>query len=221
MKTITVVAVDDCQFILDAFRSNINWYPDIELVGTGLYGENVIPLLEQHRPDVLLLDQSMKQHAPSNGPKKLFKTIPTIKLVKRLFPETKIIIVSAWDSSPIVHHVLMAGASGYLSKADAHDIEIGEIIREVMRNAPFLSKTAAENYESFKGSKLPLTIRQIQVANLLARIPKADYIELGAHLGIVASTVEKHLTDLMKRSDTPRNRLAAVDVCRKLGLIED
>jgi DNA-binding NarL/FixJ family response regulator len=89
MKKVTVVAVDDHRLILQAIRSLIEQRDDMELVGEGTRGDDVLALMAQHNPDVLILDLSMPQTSNADSPN--FRAMPTIEAIRPQWPRTGII----------------------------------------------------------------------------------------------------------------------------------
>lgn len=219
MKKIKIVALDDHQYTLDAFRANTFHHPDIEIVGEGRCGDDLIPLLEKHCPDILLLDQKMPQTEGISYNEKSFRPIPAIEKVRRMFPDLRIIIVSAWHESFMVRRTLEAGCSGYLSKSDAHITDLGEAIHAVMYSELFLSKSAAEAYMKKNIPNFGFTKRMTEAVQLVANNTTATNAQLAEMMGVSKSTFNKHLTQAMKRVGTSKNRLATVTICKIMGII--
>jgi len=219
MKKIKIVAIDDHQFTLDAFRANTFHHPDIEIVGEGLCGDELMPLLEKHNPDILLLDQRMPQTEGISYNERPFRPLPSIEKIRRLFPDTRIIIISAWHRGFMVRETLEAGCSGYFSKSDAHITDLGEVIHAVMHSELFLSKSAAEAYMKDNGPNFGFTKRMTETIQLVADNTTATNAQLAEMMGVTESTFNKHLMQVMKRVGTPKNRLAAVTICKMMGII--
>ena len=215
MSQIKVVIVDDHHLIRDAVRTAIAAHPTITLVAEGCAGEDVATLVEMHHPDVLVLDQSMPHyHDPAKSKK--FHSISGIEEARRLHPNLRIIILSMWMDAMIVQQTMQAGASGYISKSDPQ-VDIGHVIQLVVDDGIFFSQTAGENY--FRSETTQLTPRQVEVVAAINRNPVAPYTDLAAELGLSESTFKKHLTLAMKRLGVPNNKLAAIKLCEKFGLI--
>ncbi|MBK8989513.1 MAG: response regulator [Chloroflexi bacterium] len=75
MKKVSVVAVDDHRLILEAIRGLIEQRDDMELVGEGTRGNDILALMALHSPDVLVLDLSMPQTNDAESPN--FRALPT------------------------------------------------------------------------------------------------------------------------------------------------
>lgn len=214
MSKIRIVAVDDHQLILEALTDNVNSQVDMELIATGRSGEQVLSLLQQHKPDVLLLDQRLPQFDEPE-PRQWFRVLPSIKVIRRQFPEVRIVIFSASAEPIMVRQAVEAGVSGYVCKYDDSNALL-EGIRSVTHGELFLSEEASRAYVRY--AKAPLTRRQIEVLAAIKRNPTANYAALAADLHMAESTFKKHLTSGMRNLGTPGNRLAAVQLGQELGL---
>lgn len=116
---IKVLLVDDASFVREAIKNILDNISEIEVIGECSDGNQVIPFLEQHAIDVILMDYQMPK---LNG-------IDTTKLVSNLFPEIKIIGVSFNNEQFIRDAFLANGASLFLSKdAIEPNILISKII---------------------------------------------------------------------------------------------
>jgi DNA-binding NarL/FixJ family response regulator len=141
-KTITVVTVDDHALIREAIRTRLERDSEITLVGEGTRGEQVLPLVEAHRPDVLLLDLWMPQYADEGRGD--FPYLDTITALVRLYPHTKIIILSQDDRPEVVAEVIRIGIQGYLMKGDASSLHLAEAVKKVNAGEVVFSSTIVE-----------------------------------------------------------------------------
>jgi DNA-binding NarL/FixJ family response regulator len=112
---IKVLIADDQELIRESLKIILSAYPDIEVVGAVGDGTEVLEILTQTRPDVILMDIRMP---------KLDGVLCT-KRVKEEYPQTKIIILTTFDDDDFIFSALKHGASGYLLKGtsmeDLHD----------------------------------------------------------------------------------------------------
>lgn len=112
---IKVLIADDQELIRESLKIILSAYPDIEVVGAVGDGTEVLEILTQTRPDVILMDIRMP---------KLDGVLCT-KRVKEEYPKTKIIILTTFDDDDFIFSALKHGASGYLLKGtsmeDLHD----------------------------------------------------------------------------------------------------
>ena len=214
MSTIRIVAVDDHDLILKGMDYCFAHQADMELVATGMHGDEIFPLIQSHHPDVILLDYKLPSTQKST--KKDFNILPAIQKLKREHADLHVMVVSAHHDSILIKRCLDAGASGFFSKSDSQD-GFDSAIRAVMQNGQYLSAHAAREYATAPLSIL--TPRQGQVLQLIEKYPATSYEELAQMLTISESTFKKHLTEAMRRLDSSNNRLAAIQKAKELNLI--
>ncbi len=126
-----VVLADDHKPFREALRNLLARDPEIEVVGEAGDGSEALRLVRSMQPDVIVMDLRM----PS---------VDGITVLRQLAagnPATKVIVVSV-DSEPyFAKEMLAAGASGYVTKADAD--ELPRAIRAVAGNMNYLSNEVA------------------------------------------------------------------------------
>lgn len=125
---IRLMIADDHQVLLDGFKSIFDATSDIRVIATAKNGREVLRILEEQTPDVLLMDIKMPD---LNG-------VETCKKAVKLYPDLKVIALSMYDQMSYVKRMFQFGASGYLLKNDSAEI-IETAIREVVRGNPYLS----------------------------------------------------------------------------------
>jgi DNA-binding NarL/FixJ family response regulator len=159
--------------------------------GTGL---DVLPLVQQLRPDVLVLDLML----PGLG------GLEVTRQVRRQCPATRVLILSMHATEPYVLEALRSGASGYLLKSGPS----GEVLEGVQAAvagrhylSPPLSERAIQAYaERAQGAEDvydTLTTREREVLQLAAE-GRAN-AAIAERLGISARTVETHRAHLMRK----------------------
>jgi len=120
---------------------------------------------------------------------------------------TKVLILTMYDSDPLIRETLEAGASGYLLKSDAGR-DLVSAVDALRHNRTFftpkvaqmildgyLSQSREKGVDSKNGSRL--TTRQTQILRLLAESSK----EVAAALNISVKTAETHRANIMRRLD--------------------
>ena len=216
MQKIRLVAVDDHHLIREGMETCFARQNDMELVAIGEAGEDILPLINEHRPDVILLDYKLP--STKKDDRKDFRLIPVLEKIHRDNPDLQIMVVSAFHDGALIKRCLDAGANGFFSKRDTQH-GFAEAIRAIMRNGQFLSETAAQKYANAPLSIL--TRRQTEVLQLIDTYAHiTDYGVLAQMLNISESTFKKHLTQAMRRLGTSNNRLAAIKRAKELNLIE-
>ncbi len=191
-----IVLAEDSTILREALRSLLASNPELEIVGEAGDGLEAIECVKREKPDLVLIDLSMPR---MNG-------ISAILEIKRQFPQTKILVLTAHSEEEYVFETLKAGAHGYVLK-DSTQTELLTAIESVLRGnrflSPGISSKVIEGYLKRgktlrSGSPLELlTTRERQIIKLVSegytnkRI--ADY------LSISPNTVDKHRANLMKK----------------------
>jgi len=210
MKPVRVVLADDHALVLGAFSQLLS--PDVDVVGTATDGRELIKVVKQHQPDVVVSDISMPL---LNG------LDACIKLLK-LFPDLKFIALTVRDEPELVAEVIRAGAKGYLLKSSAVT-ELLTAIRAVANGATYVTPLVSGRQIGTlnKGSKRELmhelTVRQREILQLLAEGKTMK--EVAAVLCITPRTVAFHKYRIMETLDIDNNA-QLVQYAMKTGLLE-
>lgn len=122
MNTIRMLIADDHAVLRSGLRMLLDAQTDIEVVGEAGNGSQVLTLVEVVQPDLVLLDVSM----PGLG------GLETLPILKKIAPETRILMLTMHDDESYFRQALRDGASGYVLKRAA-DTELLSAIRAVMR----------------------------------------------------------------------------------------
>jgi DNA-binding NarL/FixJ family response regulator len=130
---IRVLLADDHHFIRNSLQTLLERTEDIEVVATASNGQEAVAQAHSHSPDVVVLDVSMP----------VMDGIEAARQIAQQQPDSKIVMISIYDTSPYVQSSLKAGASGYVLK-DAAGSELPAAIRSVARGRRFYSQRIAE-----------------------------------------------------------------------------
>ena len=125
---ITIAIADDHQVLLDGYKSIFGHIHDIQVLALASDGEEAVKMVEEHQPEVLILDIKMPK---LNG-------VEVCKKIHKKYPAIKIIALSMHDKMSYVKRMFQYGASGYLLKNDSAEI-IEKAIRSVVNGHQFLS----------------------------------------------------------------------------------
>ena len=196
MTRIRVLLADDHKLFRAGIRALLQTVPGIEIVAEAADGREALRLIAAHRPDVALMDIMMPN---LNG-------LDAAARVGRVFPRTRVVILSMNADEDSVLKALRSGAAGYLVKtADPAELELA--IRAVARGERFLSSSVSEHvvatclkridHEQTSLERLPP--RQREVLQLIAEGHTTK--EIAQKLGLGVKTAEAYRGELMKGLD--------------------
>jgi DNA-binding NarL/FixJ family response regulator len=207
---VRVVIVEDHAVVRKGLRRLLDDLPDVEVVADTEYGEEAIQLVQEHAPDVVLLDLLL---ATSH-----LDGLDVLKQIVASSPSTRVVVLSAYSDEPTVFPALRAGAIGYMLKSALPE-EVVEAIRDAARGNyhldPLIIKkmvehvpwagpaTAANSLEDV------LTAREREILPLLAK--GLSNQEVAVQLSISRATVKTHVSNILRKLDVPdRTRLPIV-----------
>lgn len=193
-----IFIAEDQTIVRDGLRALLSSNPNFEVVGEAEDGRKVIRNIEECNPDLILMDLSMPR---MNG-------MEAIKEVKKLLPDTKILVLTIHKTEEYILPVLKAGADGYVLKNDTQE-ELMTAIKSVLEGKSYLSPGVSQKViEGYvEGSKTvktksswdTLTQREREILKLIAEGYKNR--EIADDLCISIKTVVKHRANLMEKLD--------------------
>ena len=208
---IRVLLADDHALVRAGIRQLLEHSGDIQIVAEANDGEAAQALIQQHHPDVAVLDIQMPK---ASG-------IEVTRWVRANMPAVGVLILTAYNDDPYVMAVLQAGANGYVLKTASPE-ELMQAVRDVYEGRSVLDAEITRTLMAhmFSGSKAPvvekLTEREMEVLSLAAKgfTNKA----IGVQLGISDRTVQGHLAHIFGKLQAS-SRTEAVMRAVSLGWI--
>ena len=192
---ISVLLADDHSVVLSGLKAMLSAEADVRVIGEATDGLEVVPMVEQHKPDVLVLDLMMPG---LNG-------LEVARQLEKRVPSTRVVILSMHANEAYVVEALRAGASGYVLKQSPGN-EVGQAIRAVMSGKRYLSPPLSDEVlrrfeERMNAAALDpydtLSGREREVLQLAAEgLTNAD---IGKRLDIGKRTVETHRANLIRK----------------------
>jgi len=207
-----VLIVDDHALFRAGVRGALG--EEVEVVGESADVESAVRAIEEHEPDVVLLDV----HMPAGG------GVEVIRRVGESRPAVRFLALSVSDAAEDVIALIRAGARGYVTKAIS-GAELADAIRRVSEgDAVFSPRLAGFVLDAFAG-EIPsaqvdpeldlLTPREREVLQHIAR--GYMYKEIAARLGISTKTVEAHVSAVLHKLQlSSRHELSRWAVRRRL-----
>ncbi|MDZ5434316.1 response regulator transcription factor [Pseudomonas fluorescens] len=194
--TCNLLLVDDHSLIRAGVRALVLDLPGYAVIGEANDGSQLLAMVEQLSPDIVLLDISMKQ---TGG-------LEALQQLKRVRPQSKVLILSMHTDPALIMQALESGAHGYLLK-DTTATELAHALEALRNNERYLSPAIAHTVITqalTRNQKTPdpadshnLTARQLEILRLIVRGKSTREIANG--LGLSVKTVETHRSQIMKR----------------------
>ncbi|MDD5467722.1 MAG: response regulator transcription factor [Anaerolineales bacterium] len=217
-RKIYVSILDDHQSIIDGYLYRLNGIPQIEVVATLAYGEELGPALAGHPTDVLLLDINVPTAPDNPNPYPILHTIPRLL---QIYSRLNVLVISMFAERGLIRAVMESGASGYILKDDQATLrDLGNVVLSIAGGGIYFSQKAHQLLLRQKSvpSGERLTARQLEALSLCAAHPNCTTEELAQMMIVSNSTVRNLLSGAYIRLGV-RTRAAAIDRARHLGLI--
>ncbi|HEX9384793.1 MAG TPA: response regulator transcription factor [Anaerolineales bacterium] len=190
---IRVLVADDHAIIREGLRVMLGNQPDMEVVGTAANGREAVGLVDEHVPDVVVIDISMPE---LNGIEAIAQILPR-------HPHIKVIVLSIHETKPYVYRTLKAGAKGYLIKETA-GLEVVDAVRAVYRGERYLSQRISDLLTDVSFRNLEVSMEVSPLEQLSPR--EREILQLVAE-GKTSQEIAVRLSISPKTVDTYRSRL--------------
>lgn len=201
---IRVLCVDDHRLVLEGLTLIISRYPDMQVVGTGVTGDEAVSLFRHHRPDITLMDLRLP----------VLNGLDAIRIIRSEQPDAKIIVLTTYHGDEDIYRAMQAGAATYLLK-DMIAADLIRTIREVHEGRYAIDSDLQSRLDQ-RASRPALTPREIQVTELIAQGMRNK--EIAAALGITEETVQVHVKNLFAKLGV-NDRTGAVNIALHRGII--
>lgn len=205
---ITVVAADDHKIFMAGIDSLFKPITSINLIGIGYTGDDLLTLIKKHKPDIALIDLSMKGAT----------TQEIISTVTKHYKTTKLIALTMYHDPHEVSKLMQAGLAGYVLKESAFD-DVINAVYTVLEDKPFISPSLLKMIEilPLHDSHLFLTDREKSILTSAAQ--GHGNKEIGDLFNISERTVRFHLSNCCEKLNA-NGRSNAVAVALHRHLIE-
>ena len=218
-ETVGVLVVDDDPLVRAGLVMMLGGAPDIRVVGEAGDGTQVLPLVDRHAPDVVLMDIRMPNMDGLAATEAL--------RARRGAPE--VIILTTFDADEHVLRALRAGAAGFVLK-DTPPAEIVDAVRRVAQGLPVLSpavtrrliaRVAGSGHDRRARATERLALlndreREVAVAVGQGR----SNAEIGSVLYLSVPTVKTHVSSILTKLDL-NNRVQIALLAHDAGLLDD
>ena len=213
---VRIMLADDHTIVRQGLARLLEEHQGLKVVGEAINGQIAVEKAEKLKPDIIIMDIAMPR---MNG-------IEAAKRIRKLVPETKIIILSMYSHEHYIHELLECGVSGYLLK-DSSGQDIIKAIRAALKNETFLSpsisKKVVDSYLSPTKSSTKaelyktLSNREREVFQLIAEgHPTRRIADM---LCVSISTIKSHRAKIMEKLGI-ESSLKLIHFAIQLGLVD-
>jgi DNA-binding NarL/FixJ family response regulator len=200
-RPIRLVIADDHAILLESLSALLATQSDFEVVGKAINGLEAVQMVEQHRPEILVLDLFMPE---SDG-------FDVLRRLERSSCHVASVVLTGSENRLDYVQAVRLGARGLVLKGDSPE-KLFAAIRAVSEGElAFSGEIADQVVEAMSvqprqepGSLARLSKRERQIAVLIARGMKNKAI--GQELHISENTVKRHLQSIFSKTGT-RDRL--------------
>ncbi len=185
---IRLAIAEDHQSLIDGIKLLLEYEDNISIVGTANNGEDLLAIVRLKQPNVVITDIRMPK----------MDGITATKLIKKEFPEIKVLAFTMFDQTNAIEQMIEAGASGYLLKNSSLS-DVKEAIEAVKKGETYYDANIDINalQTNVKSSKKGiLTKRQIQILELISQGKTSREIAELLFIGI--HTVDTHRKNMVR-----------------------
>ena len=221
---IRLVIADDIPLFREMLVHTLEEEEDIDIVAHASNGLEAVDACRLHRPHIILLDVEMPK---MNG-------VEATRALKLECPETRVVILTAYEDDQLILELIQAGATGYLVK-DTHVDEVVRAIRVAHDGESLIQPRVAQKILRMMVSMPPqetvsatpgvdvkeklerLTAREREVLEGMAK--GLNNKELAELFCIGHTTVKTHVNRMMQKLEL-RDRVEAVLFAVQAGLVD-
>jgi DNA-binding NarL/FixJ family response regulator len=161
-----ILIVDDHPIVRQGLAQLIRQESDLTVCGEADHGEGISAIISDLKPDVLVLDLTLKD---TSG-------IDVLKEITPRFPNLAVLVLSIHDESLYAERALRAGARGYIMKEEAAE-KVVTAVREVLKGEIYVgeklkSRLLSKALGAPKAGASPLEVlsdRELEVFRLLGQ----------------------------------------------------
>ena len=196
---IKVILYDDNRSRRESLELLFQSDQDIELAGTYSSAKSAIADMQEHRPDVVLMDIQMPEVDGIQG----------VKMIHEHFPEIRVIMQTVFEDDELIFQSIKNGASGYILKKTAPE-KILEAIKDVYQGGSPITPAIATKVLKFFSAAMPkesgpkkvpdsynLTDREVEILTCLAE--GFSYKMIADRCNISIYTVNAHARKIYEK----------------------
>ena len=207
---ITILLVDDHEVVRQGVRAFFEAHAEFEVVGEAKNGAEAVKMVEEHIPNVVLMDLIMPG----------MDGVEATRLIKNISPRTQIVVLTSYHEDEHIFPALQAGALSYILK----DVKMDELAQAVKKAAvgeavlhPHVAARVIQEIHNDKKDEFNplsyLTNREMEILMLIA--DGSSNSEIASQLVISMHTVKGHVSNILSKLHLADRTQAAVYAWQK------
>ncbi|MEF2246710.1 MULTISPECIES: response regulator transcription factor [unclassified Paenibacillus] len=200
---IRIILAEDQKLLRGALATLLSLEDDIEVVGQAENGEEVISLIQQHKPDIVVMDIEMP----------LKTGLDIAEVLQKNKSDCRVIILTTFARPGYFQRAMQAGVYGYLLKDTGSD-ELSDAIRRVYDGKRVIN---AELSLAVWDDPCPLSPRERDVIKLASQ--GLTLQEIGEKLFLSYGTVRNYMSEAIGKLGA-NTRIEAIDIARSKGWLD-
>ena len=218
-ETVGVLVVDDDPLVRAGLVMMLGGAPDIRVVAEAGDGTQVLPMVDRHAPDVVLMDIRMP----------VMDGLAATEALRARRHAPEVIILTTFDADEHVLRALRAGAAGFVLK-DTPPAEIVDAVRRVAQGLPVLSpavtrrlidRVAGADHDRRTRARERLALLNAREREVAVAVGQGrSNAEIGSVLYLSVPTVKTHVSSILTKLDL-NNRVQIALLAHDAGLLDD
>jgi two-component system nitrate/nitrite response regulator NarL len=186
LRQIQVFLADDHGLMLQAIRLALEPHPEIEIVGEARSGSEVMPRVAESRPDIVLLDIRMPG----------LDGLQVLDRLQKLYPETKVVMLSGVDEPGLAEEALRRGAKAFLGKG-IDPAEVAPVLHQVFDGTLVTESFGASGIAVGAADEFGLTGRETEILEQVASGQSNK--QIAGKFWLSEQTIKYHLTNVYRK----------------------
>jgi two-component system response regulator NreC len=213
---IKIVIADDHEIFRDGLKLMLGKYPEIHVAGEAQNGIELVKMVQEYNPEVILTDIKMP----------IMDGIDAVKKITALNEGAAIICLSMFDEDDLIVDMMEAGAKGYLLK-NSDKLEIIDAIVTVYHGNYYYSRSTSNRLVKliaksrfdpyFKKTKPEFSDREVEIIRFICQ--ELSNKEIGQKLYLSSRTVEGHRQRIMEKMEV-KNSVGLVIYALKNDIVK-
>lgn len=201
--SLKILLADDHRLVLEGIRCALSATEGFEIVGEARKGSQVLPLIGQLKPDVVLLDIRMPE----------MDGIACLELIRKRHPDVKVVVLSVYNDADHIQAALSRGAAAYIVKS-INPADLPSAVSQAVEGTVYHALGMPEERDDASSSH-GLTERELVILRAVAR--GLSNRAIGEELWVTEQTVKFHLTNIYRKLSVA-NRTEAARAAYRLGV---